>query len=233
MVVEPDDRRVGERVLDVAERGEVGVVDLDLRGAGAERGLGGAVRGRGLRRRRRDRVDFPVALVRALPVEARDERLRVHARGRDPVRAGLLGRGAHERGARAGRSDLLPGRLGCRHLHDVEFAAHEVGRGRGRRVPVVARLDAHEARPLARHEIEQMVRAVHGRPVREVGRRMERRVVVVGEVRERDARVDQQPVESGLLERAGGRRGARGDVGGVGREGSRHRTRASSCSPRR
>src|ERR1019366_8144449 len=55
-----------------------------------------------------------------------------------------------------GRSDFLPGRVGCRHLHDVEFTAHEVGRGRGRRVPEVARLDAHEARPLARHDVVEV-----------------------------------------------------------------------------
>ena len=213
------------------------MVELHLRGARAEGLLDRPVARRGLRVRRGDLRGLPVRLVRALPVEARDERLRVDVLPLEAAGRRLVRRAADEGRARETVPDRLPRGRGGRDLDDVDLLRDEGRRGGGRRVPVVPGLDAYEARPLPRDDLEKVRRPRDRRPMGKRRRRVERRVVVVGEVRERDARVDEHPVEAGLRE---GPRRRRREVREVFRVEIGHRApqagarpSPSACSTRR
>jgi hypothetical protein len=211
--VERHDRRVGQLVLLAADAGEELLVDLELGGALEERGARGVVPQAAQARGLVHAGDLVGALHGAIPVEARQQRGGIAVRGGDaPL---LRGRGrVADVGGLARERELLPGRGLVSHFLELELRQPERIADRQLLVPVVLGLHAHEQRLLAGADAEQVLRPVERDPVREVRRRLEGRVLVVGVVGEGHAGLDHQRVVARGRERRLGLRLALLDVGG-------------------
>ena len=197
LLVEGDDRRVGQLRLGAAHGADERLVDLELGGPGRE-GLArravapGAERGRLLQA-----AHLVLVLVAAHPVEPRGERRRVR---REPGRGRAL-RLVPDVGGVRRPAERLPGGLDRARLLEVEGPQPEGVGHAALLVPVVLRRVADEAGLLPGNEVQQVVRPAERAPVREVRHRLEGRVPVVGEVREGRAARDDERAEAGVGER--------------------------------
>ena len=209
LLVQSNDRRVGELVVRDTRGRDEGVVDTQLGGARLESFLGRDVPTRGGGGGLLQATELVVGLVAAAPIEPRRQAPRVAL---EPGGLGSSRLIADERGVRD-RTEGGPHRVDARGFDDVEAVPPEGIAERGLLVPIVLGNVANQAGLAPRGEVQEVVRPVHGAPVIEVRRRKERRVVVVGEVREGRAARDNDGVVSGDLEIGVERSAALGEVG--------------------
>jgi hypothetical protein len=195
VLAERDDVLVGRLGVVLPRRPEEGEVQLELAGARvAEETPELLVPGGGATIRLRQAGDLIGGLAHAQRIE------RAHQIGR--VDLGDVQRGrrprivAHERDP--SRRELR------RLLHHFERAPEMIALGQSRRFPEALHRRPHQDRPAVRNDDQQTARLGERRPMLEMRRGTERPILIV-RVRalQRRARVDDEHIEAGLLQRRG------------------------------
>ena len=228
VLVQADDAGIGQFGVDRVRCLQVGLMDAELTGAGAERRQGGAMRpcagAAGLAQQRQ----LVRRLDAAMPVQVVEHGRRVQ---------GGIG------GCAVGGDHRAPawrqfGQRGGGTAHGDNFEVlHPVAAGRLRHhVPVVARLQEDQFRPRARRVRDPAARRIAQRqPVAEVRVGHERVVLVIQKLARRHAGGNQQVVEAGQRERGIGPLAQRGQMRGIerGKRGGVHGVPAAGRAERR
>jgi hypothetical protein len=149
------------------------------------------------------------------PIQAGDEGLRLDAIPGESVRARDLSLVADVRRAPE-LTQRFPRVLGRADLAHLELARPEGAAELRLLVPVILRRHADQLRLGSGSKVQQVMRPRERRPAREVRRGTERRVLIVGEVVQRNAAADHEGIEAARFDGSLGGRAEGLDVIAVG-----------------